>query len=162
MKRGRGSLAACRSLRPLKLLLTQSPLAAHGPKDQTEQQTQQQACHQRNVQRDIIPLDHKVARQPPQSNPSQIGSQQPDHQDCKAEHDEKARHRRDPCEGILVSIGNNAGRCHDGCQIPPPQGALTSLPRLRVDAAGVAFVRNNATACSFGSGVNDRTPIRYG
>ena len=72
--------------------------AVHDPKDQTEERAQQQACHQRKVKCHIIPLNHEVAGQPPQSDPSQIRPQQSNQQDYKAEHDKKARHRWDPNE----------------------------------------------------------------
>ena len=42
--------------------------AVHDPKDQTEERAQQQACHQRKVKCHIIPLNHEVAGQPPQSD----------------------------------------------------------------------------------------------
>jgi hypothetical protein len=66
--------------------------AIHHPKDQAEQQAQKQACHQREIEGHIIPLDDDVAGQPSQPDPIQIGPKQADQQDRKAEHDQEARH----------------------------------------------------------------------
>src|SRR5712672_1606914 len=74
--------------------------AVHDPEDQAEQHAQKQTCHQREIERHIFPLDHDVARQPPQSDLTEIGPEQADHQDCKAEHDQEARHR---CELLAGS-----------------------------------------------------------
>src|ERR1700681_4710846 len=74
--------------------------AVHDPKHQAEQHAQQKTCHQRKIERHLFPLDHDVARQPPQSDLTEIGPEQADHQDCKAEHDQEARHR---CEFLAGS-----------------------------------------------------------
>src|ERR1700730_9815707 len=80
--------------------------AVHDPEDQAEQHAQKQTCHQREIERHIFPLDHDVARQPPQSDLTEIGPEQADHQDCKAEHDQEARHR---CEFLAVPGVNSGG-----------------------------------------------------
>src|SRR6202166_2782032 len=74
--------------------------AVHDPKHQAEQHTLQKTCHQRKIKCYIFALDYDVAGQPAQPDLAEIGPEQADHQDCKAEHDQEARHR---CEFLAGS-----------------------------------------------------------
>src|SRR6195256_132836 len=78
--------------------------AVHDPKDQAEQHAHKQTCHQREVERHILSLDHDVAGQPSQPDPAQIGPKQAGHQDCKAEDDQKARHRCQSSRAIASTL----------------------------------------------------------
>src|SRR5882757_5270418 len=77
--------------------------AVHDPEDQAEQHAHQQTCHQREIERHIFPLDHDVAGQPSEPKLAEIGPKQAGHHDCKTQHDQKTRHRRQSLR-ILASI----------------------------------------------------------
>src|SRR6202171_4150565 len=80
--------------------------AVHDPKDQAEHHAQKQTCHQREIERHILPLDHDIAGQPSQPDLAQIGPKQACHQDYKAEHDQKDAHRYQSLAGPCVnSVG---------------------------------------------------------
>jgi hypothetical protein len=99
---------------------TRAASTVHDPKDQAEQQAQEQTCHQREIERHIIPLDHDVARQVSQPDPTQIGPEHADYQYRKAEHDQKARHRYRSAEYAgftLVVLSGESVVCNDECQI---------------------------------------------
>src|ERR1700730_3854653 len=53
--------------------------AVHDPKHQAEQSANQQTRHHREIERYIFPLDHDVAGQPAQPEPTQIGPKQASH-----------------------------------------------------------------------------------
>src|SRR4030081_3660497 len=80
--------------------------AVHDPKDQTEQHAHKQTGHQREIERDIFPLNHDVAGQPPQPDPAQIGPKQTGHQKGQTEHDQKTCHC---CQSLPGSCVNSAG-----------------------------------------------------
>src|SRR5262245_58151253 len=92
--------------------LRRAASAVHDPKDQTEHQAQEQTRHQREIECNIVPPDHDVARQVSQSNSAQIGPKQPDHQDYKAEHNQKARHRSSVHETLCVSSRSCSRSCN--------------------------------------------------
>jgi len=83
-------------------------LAVRGPKDQAEHHADEQTCHEREIERHILPLDYDIAGQPPQPDPAQIGPKQADHQNYKSDHDQSARHRsrslRSSCGLILPTV----------------------------------------------------------
>src|SRR4051812_5738221 len=90
--------------------------AVHDPKDQAQQHAHEQTCHQREIKRHIFPLNHDVAGQPSQPDPVQIGPKQADHQDCKAEHDQKACHHSQSLKvvgSILSALAKQLKQHHE-------------------------------------------------
>src|SRR5262249_27621941 len=57
--------------------------AVHQPKDETEQNAQDQAGHDRDIKCDVLPLDHDVAWQPPEPDPAQVRPQQAEQENRK-------------------------------------------------------------------------------